>query len=565
MDVDLLVVGSGAGGLTAALTAARAGQRVLVAEKMSTLGGSTALSGGALWIPNNPLMREAGIEDSFDAAWRYLNGLVGDPGPASSPVRKRAFLEEGPEMVEFLLSAGVQLVICDGYPDYYAGRPGGRSGGRSIEPPPFDGRRLGADYARLGQRQLLPWLALRAQDLRGLSNGLRTWSAVRTDAAMVWRTLAGLATGRRPLTMGTALVAQLVLRARDAGVELRTNAPLRRLLTDRDGAVVGAVLGGYREEMEVRAANGVVLATGGFARNAAMRSDHQPVSETTWTSAHPGDEGDGIRAGLVVGAAVAQMEEAWWMPSSKPASGEPVMSAFERSKPGSIIVDASGQRFVNEATSYMEVGQRMIERGDQPCWLILDSRNRRRYPLGSWPAGWTPRRALRRGDIVRADTLAELAQRCRIDETAFEQTVARFNRLCATGRDDDFARGADPYDRYYGDPRVGPNPCLGPIDAPPYYGLALYPGDIGTNGGLLTDEHARVLRDVGDPIPGLYATGNCTASVMGHTYPGAGATIAPSAVFGYIAARHAGAPGPGSAASFAAIWFKPPHATGADP
>ena len=539
MNVDVLVVGSGGGGLMAALTAATAGRRVLIAEKLATVGGSTALSGGALWIPDNPLMRAGGIADSFDDAWQYVHGLVGDTGPATSKERKEAFLEQGPEMVEFMLSHGIELTICRDYPDYYAARSGGRSGGRSIESPVFDGKRLGSDYERLTRRLLIPSLALRAQDLRGLSNGLRTWADIKTDLAILWRTVAGRFRGRVPLTMGAALVAQLWLAAHDRGVELRTEAPLQRLLTDDRGAVTGAVIGGPSGATEVRARDGVILATGGFSHNASMRSSYQPVSSTMWTSANPGDEGDGIKAGITVGAAVAQMAEAWWMPSAIPADGSPVMSAFERSKPGSIIVDASGERFVNEATSYMEVGQRMIERGANPCWMILDARNRRRYPLGSWPARWTPRRALRNGDIVRAPALTELAHRCGIDADGLERTVKRFNGFCIDGREPDFGRGDDPYDRYYGDPRVRPNPSLGPINTAPFYAVALYAGDIGTNGGLLTDEHARVLREGGGPIEGLYATGNCTASVMGHAYPGAGATIAPSVVFGYIAARRA--------------------------
>ncbi len=543
ITVDLLVVGSGGGALMAALTAAVAGRKVLVIEKLSVLGGSTAYSGGAIWIPNNAPMREAGLGDTEDDAWKYFDALIGDVGAATSPARKKTYLDVGPRMVDFLRAQGLEFKPCRQYPDYYAGRPGGRSGGRSIESPVFDGKKLGADLRRLNRRTLLPFVPVRAADLAGASNGLRNAKAIRTTLGIVWRTISAKLLGRTPLSMGMALVGQLLLALQKHGVELRTSTPLQRLLTDGDGKVIGAVANAMGTELLIHARDGVMLACGGFAHNAAMRTTHQPLASPQWSSSSPGDEGDGIRAGVAVGAATAQMEESWWMPTSVLPDGTPSMCGVERCKPYSFIVDARGERFMNEATSYMEIGQKIQRRhaehdGAIPCWLILDARHRRFYPFGTWLPGRTPQAALDTGYIVRAATLDEIATRCGIDAAGLARTVERYNRMCASGIDADFRRGDDPFDRYYGDARVKPNPTMGPIEQGPFYAIALFPGDIGTCGGLLTDEHARVLQPDGKPIAGLYATGNCTASVMGHIYPGAGATIGPSMVFGYVGARH---------------------------
>lgn len=540
--VDLLVVGSGGGGLTAALTAAAAGARVLVIEKQPTLGGTTAYSGGAVWIPNNPLMREAGRQDSDAEAWQYLDGLVGNPGPGGSEARKRAFLDAGPAMIAFLCRQGLRFACCANFPDYYAGRPGGKFG-RTIEPAMFDGRKLGGQLMLLNQRPIMPGVAMRTADLSGLFNGVRDWAAVRTLLGIVWRTSRMKLSGRVPLTMGMALIGQLLHACRSRGVEVLTQAKLRQLKTDAQGRVTGALIDLGGETFEVDARCGVLLASGGFAHNRDMRAVHQPLASPAWTSAPRGDEGDGIRAGLAVGAATSLLDEGWWMPTSVLPNGECVACVAERCKPFSIIVDAAGQRFCNEAGSYMEVGQRIQRRhaergGTIPCWLIFDARHRRYYPFGKWLPGFTPRNALESGYIVRAPTLDTLAHRCGIDVAGLGTTVERFNRMALAGKDEDFYRGDDPYDRHYGDSRVKPNPSLGPLEQAPFYAVRLYPGDIGTNGGLLTDEHARVVGESGVPIEGLYATGNCTASVMGRAYPGAGATIAPSMTFGFIAARH---------------------------
>ena len=544
ITVDLLVIGAGGGGLTAALTAAAAGKKVLLVEKMSTLGGTTATSGGAVWIPNSPVMQAAGEADSFDAALNYLDSIIGDCGPATSMARKKAFISEGSKMVSLLGTQGLQLQFC-GFPDYYSGRPNGRARGRAFESAVVDGKTLGNDYLRINPRALFPALAMVIAESAAFTNAMRGWGNAKVAMIAVGRTIGGTLRGKALLTMGTGLVAQLVHAARKRGVEILTQTPLVKLVTGANGAVTGAVVrrvDGSFQRIDAR--DGVVLATGGFSHNRQMRAEYQPYLGDGWTAAARGDEGDGIRAGLELGATVAQMDESWWMPMNVAPGGQRMLCIIERAKPHSIVVDAGGERFFREPAPYMEAGQCILRRqkekgGAIPCWLVFDSRHRKRYPFGEWPAGITPQKAIDAGFIIRADSLAQLAERCGIDANGLARTVVRFNGMCAAGIDEDFHRGKDPFEKFCGDNSVTPNPTMGTLEKPPYYAVAIYPGDIGTNGGLLTDEFARVLRADGQPIAGLYATGNCTASVMGRTYPGPGITIAAAMVFGYVAANHA--------------------------
>jgi 3-oxosteroid 1-dehydrogenase len=301
-----------------------------------------------------------------------------------------------------------------------------------------------------------------------------------------------------------------------------------------------------RRDLTIRARHGVLIAAGGFARNLGMREEHSGGRPTSieWTSANPGDTGEAISIAMKYGAATDLMDEAWWMPTWHMPDGTPVMCLAERTKPSSIIVDRHGQRYFNEACGYQEAGQQMYDReqavgGAVPSWLIIDSWNRRHYTFGQSPPGLTPKEWITSGAVKRAATLEELAQQCGIDAANLRRTVDRFNQFAQTGVDEDYHRGEGAHERFYGDPTHKPNACLGPVAKPPFYAIELFPGDIGTSGGLLTDEFARVINEGGQPIRGLYATGNCTASVMGRRYPGAGASIAASAVFGYVAANHA--------------------------
>lgn len=541
-ETDLLVVGSGIAGMTGALAAAAAGLRAMVVEKADVLGGNTALSGGLMWIPNNPLLAEDGVADSAQWAHAYLDSVIGDAGPASSPERRAAFVDHGPAMITFLRAQGLRLERCTGYSDYYPEHPGGMPEGRSVRGAAFDLRRLGKRRTQLRQRQLFPGVPIHMEEVSPVGVASRTLRGAGVTGRIVGRALGGLVRGKKVDTLGASLMGQALFAVARRGIPLHTNLGLRELTT-ADGRVTGALLArpdGGTVRVRTRA---VLLACGGFSYNEAMRKEHGPQPACTdWTMSNPADTGDGITAGQAVGGAVALMDEAIWMGTGVRPDGTREMHVFDRSLPHSIVVDSSGSRFVNEATDYARFGQAIYRRHQTvpavPSWFVLDSRHRRRYSLGDVLPGITPRSLVRDGYVRKADTLDELARQCDIDPAGLRATVQRFNAMAAAGRDADFHRGESFYDRYFSDPTQRPNPNLGAIDKPPFYAVSIYPGDVGTTGGLLTDEHARLLSTEGAVIPGVYAAGNCSATVMGRAYPGPGASIGGAATFGYIAARH---------------------------
>lgn len=542
---DLLVVGSGAGAMAAAIVAAREGMTALVLEKSAFYGGSSARSGGGLWVPNHPLMAAAGVHDSIEAARAYLDATVGERVPAT---RREAYLAKAPEMVAYLLRhTRLALELSREYPDYYPDRPGAMRGGRALDPGIYRGRALGPLLAQLEPPpyELPMQLALTTGEVRDIALFTRRLRSVLVAAKVLLRTLWGRATGAHLLCMGRALVAPLRLTLHELGVPLWLHTRALRFVVE-DARVVGAVAERDGREIAIRATCGVVLASGGFARNQALRERYQRApTRAEWTLACSGDDGDAIRMGREVGAALDLMDEAWWGPSSLPPGGSPHFHLLERSSPGSILVDSAGRRFTNEAASYIDVVHAMYahdapESASIPAWLVFDRRFRRRYLFGvTMPGRPFPDEYLRCGYVRTAHSLEALAGQTGVEAAGLRATVARFNDFARTGKDLDFGRGESAYDRYYGDPTAGPNPCLGPIDKPPFYAVAMIPGDLGTKGGLVTDEHARVLREDGSPIDGLYAIGNASASVMGDTYPGPGATLGPSMTFGYVAAMHA--------------------------
>ena len=544
--VDFVIAGSGGGGMVAALAGHEAGAEVLVLEKQARLGGSTCMSGGIFWIPNNPLMRAEGIPDSYEDALAHFDEVVGDVGPCSSPARRHAFLTAGPEMTTFLQRLGLRLLTCPGYSDYYSDRKGGHDVGRGLEPAPWNGKRLGPWLERLqpGLAQSLG-MAVKTNEARFLSNYNRSLRAFGVAARVAVRTVAAKATGRALLTNGASLIGQLLHLALERGISVWTEAPLHDLLVE-DGRVVGVRTVRDGEPVAVRARRGVLIAAGGFAHNREMRQRHggdQP-NEGKWSMSNPGDTGEAIATAMQLGAQTALMDEAWWLPS--PRTGRFGQSTLDqaRQRPRTIYVDAHGRRFCNESNSYMEVGKAMYERNRTsravPCWLIFDDRYRKRYAHVRSHPGHFPKEMLESGRLKRAATLVELAEQCGIDPEGLAETVAHFNEHARHGVDPDYGRGESAYNRSLGDPhRRLPNPCVGPIDEAPYYACEVLPGDIGTCGGLLTDEHARVVGPDDQPIPGLYATGNSTATVMGRHYLGPGASIANTMVFGYLAARHA--------------------------
>jgi 3-oxosteroid 1-dehydrogenase len=543
--VDVVVVGSGGGGLTAALAAAGADASVLVAEKQSLIGGSTAMSGGMAWIPDNPVMRAAGVPDSFEDAMAHFEAVVGDVGPASSYERRRAFLTAGPAMVSFLQRQGVRLVYCPGYSDYYSNAKGGSDQGRGIEAVPFDGHALG-DWAGKMQPGLAKSLgmAVMTNEARSLSHYNRSLRAFAVSARVAIRTAAARTRRQDLLTNGASLIAQMLLIAIEHAVTVWTDAPLDDLVVE-GGRVTGVRVMHAGTPTMVQARRGVLLAAGGFAHNPEMREeygDNQP-NRAKWSIANPGDTGEAMLAAMRIGAKTDLMDEAWWLPS--PRTGRFGQSTLDqaRQRPRTIYVDAAGKRFVNESNSYMEVGKAMYARDKTsravPCWLIFDDRYRRRYAHVRSHPGWFPRDLLKSGRLKQAWTLADLAGLCGIDAAGLAETVERFNEFAVRGEDPDYGRGESAYNRSLGDPHRKVHPCLGPIDEAPFYAVEVVPGDIGTCGGLVTDEHARVLGGDDRPIDGLYATGNITATVMGRHYLGPGASIANSMVFGFLAARHA--------------------------
>ena len=543
--VDLVIVGSGGGGMVAALTAADQGASAVVLEKQERVGGSTAMSGGIVWVPDNPVMHAEGVADSYEDAMVHFEAVVGDVGAASSFERRHAFLTAGPEMVSFLQRRGVRFVYCRGYSDYYSSAKGGHDLGRGIEPIPFDGRVLGGWLARLqpGLAQSLG-LAVMTNEARSLSHYNRSLRAFAVSARVVLRTSAARLRNQALLTNGASLIAQMLRAAIADGVAVWPESPLEDLIIE-DDRVVGVRTVRAGTPVLIRARRGVLLAAGGFAHNSEMRQQfggNQP-NRARWSIANPGDTGEALQAAMRLGAQTALMDEAWWLPS--PRTGRFGQSTLDqaRQRPRTIYVDAAGKRFVNESNSYMEVGKEMYARDKTsravPCWLIFDDRYRKRYAHLRSSPGRFPRKLLESGMLKQAWTLGDLAHMCDIDPVGLADTVERFNTNAVRGTDPDYGRGESAYNLALGDPNHKVHPCLGPIDEPPYYAVQVVPGDIGTCGGLVTNEHAQVVDQEDRPIEGLYATGNGTATVMGRHYLGPGASIANTMVFGYVAARHA--------------------------
>ncbi|MFF6982677.1 3-oxosteroid 1-dehydrogenase [Streptomyces sp. NPDC008343] len=538
---DVVVIGSGAAGMTAALTAAKQGLSCVVVEKAPTFGGSAARSGAGIWVPNNSVILAAGVPDTPAKAAEYLAAVVGPDVPVE---RQRAFLAHGPAMLSFVMAnSPLRFRWMEGYADYYPELPGGLPNGRSIEPDQLDGNLLGPELARLNPPYMdvpagmvvfsadYKWLALAAVNVKGAA----------VAAACLARGTAAALRGEKPLTMGQSLAAGLRLGLRSAGVPVWLGTPLTDLYVE-NGTVSGAVVTRYGTPGLVRARRGVIVGSGGFEHNAAMREHYQrqPIG-TDWTVGAKENTGDGIRAGHRLGAALGLMDDAWWGPAI-PLPGQPYFCLAERTLPGGLLINAAGARFVNEAAPYSDVVHTMYDVHDTspaiPAWLIVDQNYRNRYlfkdvlPALPLPADWYSS-----GAAHKAWTLDALARSTGVPAPALRTTVDRFNAQARHGRDPDFKRGDSAYDHYYTDPSVLPNSCLAPLWLPPYHAFRIVPGDLGTKGGLLTDARARVLREDGSVIKGLYAAGNASSAVMGHSYAGAGSTIGPAMTFGYIAAR----------------------------
>jgi len=559
-EVDVLVVGSGGGGMTAALTAHASGLDALVIEKSSRFGGSTALSGGGIWVPGAPAQRREGYAPPPEGVVEYLqkitDGLVAE-------ARIRQYVDSAPRMLEFLenLSGWLEFVWKPGYADYYPELPGGSELGSTINVPPIDLRKLGPDEQTLLQPLALApkgiWLGPR--ELRSFYRVRQSWAGKAVLLKLITRMVRARVLGERIAAIGQSLAARLRLALRDSGIPLWLDSPMVELLTDADGTVTGALVERAGTRQRIGARRGVILASGGFDHDLAWRKEQLPVIDQDWSFGNPAAMGDGIRAGQKVGAATDLLDEAWWFPAIQWPDGRMQFMLNERMMPAQFIVNGAGKRFINEAAPYMDFGHAMID-GQRsgvthiPCWLITDHRSWNRYVVGGHlpipripgapvptgrriPAAW-----LESGVVKAATDWADLAAKIGVPATELAETARRFNELARRGHDDDFHRGDSVYDNYYGDPTL-PNPNLYPLGDPPYYAFRIVLGDLGTSGGLRVDEHARVLRPDGTVVRGLYAVGNTSAPVMGRSYAGAGATIGPAMTFGFVAAKHCAAQG----------------------
>jgi len=549
-EYDFLIVGSGGASMCAALRAHRAGLRVAILEKRDVVGGSTGFSGGVWWVPNSPVIKRAGVEDSEALAYRYFEAVVGDAGKGANPARRKAFIEQAPEMVAFLEREGMLFEFADGWSDYYDERPGGQARGRSLLAAPFNLKRLGPWREKLSLYAPFRILPLSSYTLMQMTMFMRTWKARRILLRLVATILFNKLTGRDVVASGGSIQGRMLEMTLQRGIPIFTGFHASRFV-EENGRITG-VEGLYRGVRKtVRGLRGVLLNTGGFARNEAMRQKYQrqPTS-AQWTNANPGDTGEMLEAAIALGAATEHLDTAVWVPTSlnpdlslpagavdKQGNEYPFMHNTDIVSPHTIMVRRDGTRYINEGQSYMEIGETMYEKDAIPTFAIWDSRHLKRYGWGPMMPGTKPvRKWLESGYLVKADSLAELAAKTGINEAGLAAQVARFNAYARSGIDAEFQRGARAYDRFRGDPTVKPNPCLGEISRPPFYAVRMYPADVGTFGGLVTDERARVVRKDGTVIEGLYAAGNCTSSVMGRSYPGAGASISASFAFGYIAA-----------------------------
>ncbi|CAJ95436.1 Succinate dehydrogenase/fumarate reductase, flavoprotein subunit [Cupriavidus necator] len=550
-EFDVVVVGSGAGGMLAACRAADRGLSVVVLEKSSQYGGTSAVSGGGIWIPLNHHIAPAGGRDDYATALEYILACAGEHG---DPQRVRAYLEQAPRMLQYLeQQAGVRYYTLPRYADYFQKVPGAMPGYRALDPMPFDGAQLREEFARL--RPPSPGtlvggrVAVTSAEAHALLCRAPGWLglAVR-QFARYWLDLGWRRKTRRDrrLTLGNSLVGGLRRAMMDRAIPLWLDTALQDLIVE-DGTVRGVRAVQDGRVVEIRALRGVILAAGGFERNQAMREQYLPQpTQAAWSATPPNNTGDGIRAAQAAGAGVALMSHVWGAPTVHVQGEEKQRALFiERAMPGCLVVNGQGRRFVNEAAPYSEFVPAMYRDHEKtgssvPAWMVFDAAFRHKYPCGPiLPGSVMPDRSIPAslsGILVRADSLAQLAQRIGVDAGGLADSVARMNHYAATGVDEEFGKGDNLFDTYYSDPAVRPNPCLAPIGKAPFYAVRIDAGDIGTKGGLVTDASARVLRDDGSAIAGLFAIGNTSASMMGTSYPGAGSTLGPAMTFGFIAA-----------------------------
>jgi len=555
--VDLLVMGSGAAGMGAAVRGHDLGLDVLLVEKSELYGGNSAMSGGVCWVANNPGMAGEGIPDSDEEGFKYLKHITKGEVPDD---RLWLYIRESKRVLAYLHDkTHVRYVPLAKYTDYYPEAPGGRDGGRSMDPLPFDGSKLREDLIRLRrphpQSQILGKFGITAKEAQAaIGVGFTTMVFMAWQMFLYFlRHFKRKRWGRdTKLCAGNSLMGRLLLSLKDRNIRAWLNTSIEELVFE-DGKAVGAVLNKEGEILRVKARRGVVLAAGGFSRNLEMRQKYQrhPIT-TEWTAGTPSNTGDAIRMGAEAGGALGLMDEAWWTPVSLvPRSPFSWVLVVEKSLPHGLFLNQDGKRFTNEAAPYIDVVNGMYDDVEKtgaadPRWFhIFDATYRKSSiagpvaPAKVMPDKKLPRRYRDGNFLYKAESLDELCEQLKIPAATAKAAITRFNEYAVKGEDPDFNRGWSAQDRYYGDPNVKPNCSLGPIETGPFYAVQIYPGDLGTKGGLVTDEHSRVLREDGRLIPGLYAAGNSAESVMGRTYPGAGGTIGPALTFGFLAAEDA--------------------------
>jgi 3-oxosteroid 1-dehydrogenase len=533
--------------MCAALIMRKAGKNVLIIEKTGLIGGTTAKSGGVMWVPNNPFMKRDGIPDSPEQALAYLDSVTGasENAPGATRARRVTYVEQAPRMIDFLLQSGIKLDRAKYWPDYYDDHPGGSKPGRTVVAQLFNINELGPwkDKLRPG---FLTFAATLEETLR-LKTYKQSWAGKALVMKVGLRTMVTRLLGKRMISSGAALQGRMLQAALKAGVAFSLNTPVQELVGS-GGAITGVLAQKDGKPWRVGARLGVLVNAGGFARNQEMRDQYQPGTNVDWSNAAEGDTGEMIREMMRHGAAIGQMEEmvgfqTTTAPGIETDYVKPPGQALTAA-PHAILVDQSGVRYQNEGGSYMAYCKGMLERNKTvpavPSWAILDSQFLRNYMLGnSMPGAKKPKAWYEQNYLRKADSLEALAAQLNIPPAALQATVERWNGFVAANNDEDFKRGARAYDNWLGDPYHKPSATLGTIAEAPFYAVPMVPGDVGTYGGVVTDVIGRVLREDGSVIPGLYATGVSTASVMGRFYPGAGASIGPAMTWGYISARHA--------------------------
>ena len=557
-EVDTLVVGSGNGALTAAITAHdHKGGKVLIIEKDDMIGGTSAISGGGIWIPNSHYAKAAGAQDSVADAKKYLRTTIGADDVSDELLD--AYLQAGPEMLKFLAdNSRCDYISLKMYPDYYAKNDGAREGHRSLEPKPMPRNKIKAwrhlneshqmmyagpisftqreAHDLMTEAPLAPLMFIKLMFTHFLDFGWKKQKAKRA----------------RRITCGAAGVGRLLWSVEDRDIPLWRNTGLTELIKDDSGRVIGVRAEKDGKKISIKTSKGVILACGGFEHNDEIRDAHLPKpSSSQFSAGVKSNTGDGIVAAQNIGAKLDKMDHAWWVTTwSVPGEKRPRLSVIEKSLPGSLVVNGQGKRFANESENYMAFQHDLFrthseESPNDPAFMIFDRSYRSENLVGPLmkfkqrPDKALPKRFFTPEFLVIGDTIEELAEKAGIDADSLKATINNFNDYAKSGKDEEFQRGDAAYDRYYGKEKYKPNPCLGAIEKPPFYAIRSNPGDFGTGGGMVIDTQGQVLADSGDVIPGLYACGNCTAALL-PTYPGPGSTLGPAMTFGYLAGKNIG-------------------------